>query len=200
MGWFDGKWDWNEAVEVWTKEGYTDGVTEYFKELPVLMEQASGTEDVDAKLCELSPHKDETNWPAELLSIEDKTAYVIKLNSKEYWDSGKNTLIDMMMREMYGDELDIAAHAEGCKIASNEIVKMIKQGCHFEQISAWCTKENRKTIIKNAKADSAEVHKEIAKKMLWDNMPPAKVAQYTGLPIETIQDLARSTAAQVTDK
>jgi hypothetical protein len=43
-----------------------------------------------------------------------------------------------------------------------------------------------------------ESRTESARNMLLDNMPPAKVAQYTGLPLEIIQDLVRTTTTQTT--
>ncbi|MDR1446976.1 MAG: hypothetical protein LBI90_08795 [Treponema sp.] len=71
------------------------------------------------------------------------------------------------------------------KLHSSEVINMLFTEWKDEEALEYRFEEGRN-----------ESRNESARNMLRDKVPPAKIAQYTGLSIETIQDLARTTGTK----
>jgi hypothetical protein len=73
---------------------------------------------------------------------------------------------------------------------ASEVINMLFAEWKDEEALEYRYNEGRREGINIGRNEGRN---ESAGNMLRDNVPPAKVAQYTGLPLETIRDLARST-------
>jgi predicted transposase/invertase (TIGR01784 family) len=77
------------------------------------------------------------------------------------------------------------------ELHSSEVLNMLLEEWNIEEYGEVRWEEGRNEGRNEGRRDDA-------RNMLRDNMPPAKVAQYTGLPLEIIQDIASTTSAQTT--
>ena len=78
----------------------------------------------------------------------------------------------------------------------SEIVEKLKKNEIFKQDYAKMNLHDRDIRKEGMKLGAQQKAIENAKTMLADNLSPEKISQYSGLPLEQVQELAEQLAAQ----